>query len=148
MKSMRKFIQMMRDERGTSAIEFAITFPILVLVTLMIFDIGRATQTMSTLANAANDTARYASVHATDSLIPKTENEIIAFANTRLDGLGAGTAITVDFTPPAGADVADPDFVSGGIVSVRITQNLTFFSFNILGGGPQQFIGRADMIVI
>lgn len=148
MMQIRKNLRLVRDERGSAAIEFAISFPIIVLATLMIFDIGRATQMMSTLSNAADDAARYASVHATDSLIPKTETEIIAFTNTRLDGMGAGTAVTVTFTAPAGADPADPDFVSGGLVSVRITQNLTFFSFNIIGGGPQQFIGRADMIVI
>lgn len=148
MKQMRKYFEVMRDERGSSAIEFVITFPIIVLATLMIFDIGRATQTMSTLSSAANDTARYASAHATDNLIPKTENEIIAFANSRLDGLGDGTAVTVTFTPPAGADVADPDFVSGGEVSVRITQDLRFFVFNILGLPDQEFIGRADMIVL
>ena len=148
MRRMQKYFRIIRDEQGSASIEFVITFPIIVLATLMIFDIGRATQMMSTLSNAADDAARYASVHATDSLIPKTETEIIAFANTRLDGMGAGTAVTVTFTAPAGADPADPDFVSGGEVSVRITQTLRFFVFNILSLPDQQFVGRADMIVI
>lgn len=148
MKHMRKYLRIVRDERGAAGIEFVITFPIIVLATLIIFDIGRATQMMSTLSNAADDAARYASVHATDSLIPKTEAEIIAFANTRLTGVGPGSAVTVTFTPPVGADVADPDYVSGGEVSVRITQNLTFFTLSFIGVSAQQFIGRADMIVI
>jgi Flp pilus assembly protein TadG len=148
MTRMKEFLRLRRDERGSASIEFVITFPIIILATLIIFDIGRATQMMSTLSNAANDTVRYASAHATDNLIPKTETEIIAFANTRLTGVGSGSAITVTFTPPAGADPADPDFVSGGEVSIRITQTLDFFTFGFIGRGPQQFIGRADMIVL
>ncbi len=148
MTRMRKFLRIKRDERGSASIEFVISFPIIVLATLIIFDIGRATQMMSTLSNAANDTARYASAHATDNLIPKTETEIVDFANTRLTGIGAGSAITVTFTPPAGADEADPDFVSGGEVSVRITQDLSFITFGFIGLPAQEFIGRADMIVL
>ena len=145
---MQKYFQMRRDERGSASIEFVITFPVVILATLIIFDIGRATQMMSSLSSAANDTARYASAHATDNLIPKTEAEIVAFANSRLVGVGPGPDPVIIFTPPAGADVADPDFVSGGEVSVRITRDLAFFTFGFVGLGPQEFVGRADMIVL
>lgn len=148
MTGMRKFLQLRRDERGSTAIEFVITFPIVILVTLIIFDIGRATQMMSTLSSAANDTARFASAHATDNLMPMTEAEIITFAQSRLVGVGAGPVPVIVFTPPVGADPSDPDFVSGGEVSVVVTRTLTFFTFSFIGIAPQQFIGRADMIVL
>ena len=55
------------DRRGSVVTEFAISFPILITVTLMIFDIGRAMFVFTTIHNVAAEGARYISVRGTGS---------------------------------------------------------------------------------
>ena len=51
-----------RDERGQSLVEFALVLPILALFLLGTIDVGRILWAHNTIAAAARDAARYASV--------------------------------------------------------------------------------------
>lgn len=56
-----------RGERGQDAAEFALIIPVLFLILMVIFDLGRAVYYASVLDNAAREGARYASLHPTDT---------------------------------------------------------------------------------
>jgi Flp pilus assembly protein TadG len=49
-----------RSERGTAVLEAALTLPLLLLVSVSIFEFGRAYQTWQVVTNAAREGARYA----------------------------------------------------------------------------------------
>lgn len=107
------------DKRGSVVTEFAISFPILITVTLMIFDIGRAMFVFTTIHNVAAEGARYISVRGTGS--PTQTNEadhrmFIADIATGLDP--AEMDVEIIYTPSAS---------SGSEVQVVVTYSLTFF---------------------
>ena len=54
----------MRSEKGAALIEAAITVPIILLISVGIFEFGRAYQTMQVLTNAAREGARIAVITA------------------------------------------------------------------------------------
>jgi Flp pilus assembly protein TadG len=56
-KAMRRFI---RNERGTALLETALTLPLLLLVSVGIFEFGRAFQMEQIITNAAREGARLA----------------------------------------------------------------------------------------
>ena len=49
--------------RGQALVEFALVFPVLVLILLGIFEVGRAVFAYNTLGNAAREGARVAAVN-------------------------------------------------------------------------------------
>lgn len=55
----------LRDERGVSAVEFALIAPVLLLILVGILDIGRAVNAYVTVSNAAREGTRYLAVHPT-----------------------------------------------------------------------------------
>ena len=61
---------MIRGERGQSLIEFALILPVLVIVLVGIFDLGRAVMLSEALNNAVREGTRYAIVHGTTSESP------------------------------------------------------------------------------
>lgn len=62
MKTMRNRL---KTERGAALIETAITIPIILLITIGIFEFGRAYQTWQVLTNASREGARVAVLSAT-----------------------------------------------------------------------------------
>jgi Flp pilus assembly protein TadG len=56
-----------RRERGQEALEFALIFPILFLILVGIFDLGRATYFASMVHNIAREGARYGTVFPDDT---------------------------------------------------------------------------------
>jgi Flp pilus assembly protein TadG len=63
-----------RNERGTALLETAITIPIILLITVGIFEFGRAYQTWQVLTNAAREGARAAVMPTSD---PNNTRELI-----------------------------------------------------------------------
>jgi hypothetical protein len=64
--------------RGQSLVEFALVLPILLLMAVMIFDLGRAVYYSSTIHNAAREGARYGIVHPDD--VPGMKQKAIDYA--------------------------------------------------------------------
>ncbi len=57
-------------EMGQTAVEFALTVPVIILVIFGIFDFGRAVWYYNTLSEAAREGTRYAMVHGATSSSP------------------------------------------------------------------------------
>jgi Flp pilus assembly protein TadG len=81
------------DRRGTTVIEVAIVFPVLVLMLLGIIEFGRALWTQNSLQYAVEQAARCASV---DPVNCATDAQIQAYAVTQLNGI---PAVAANFTP-------------------------------------------------
>jgi Flp pilus assembly protein TadG len=59
-----------RRDTGQALIEFALVLPVLLLLILGLFDLGRAVSEENTLAFAAREATRYAIVHGSNSASP------------------------------------------------------------------------------
>ena len=81
---------MRRRTGGQGLAEFALVFPVFVLLVLGVFDIGRAVFAYNTLTNAAREAARFGMVNQDEALIAD-----------RAQSIAVGIAI----------DTADPDLV-------------------------------------
>jgi len=95
---------MRRNERGSALIETAVTLPILLLVSVAIFEFGRAYQTWQVLTNAAREGARIA-------VLPGSTEATVSAAvrNYLTSGAlpdAADAAITVDRNAAVGANTA------------------------------------------
>ena len=53
-------------QRGDGLVEFAVVLPVLLLIVIAIFDLGRAIYAYSIVANSAREGARYAIIHKDD----------------------------------------------------------------------------------
>jgi Flp pilus assembly protein TadG len=101
---------MMRGERGQSLIEFALVLPVLVIVLVGVFDLGRAVMLSETLNNAVREGARHAIVHgatsssplgpATLTTPPAADNT--ATAEVRRHAIGINSSITIVMSWPDG----------------------------------------------
>ena len=95
-----------RKERGAALIESAITIPIILLVSVSIFEFGRAYQTWQVLTNAAREGARVSIIQG------KTDDEVRAAVRTYMDVGGlplandASVTITLERAVPIGANDA------------------------------------------
>jgi Flp pilus assembly protein TadG len=56
-----------RSARGQSLVEFAMVFPVFILILIGLFDLGRAVFAFNTLSNASRESARVAIVNQTES---------------------------------------------------------------------------------
>lgn len=102
----------MRSEKGAALIEAAITVPIILLISVGIFEFGRAYQTMQVLTNAAREGARIAVITAsTDeavtarvrsymkggSLPNHATAAVTIVRNVTMTGADTGSSIVIDY---------------------------------------------------
>ncbi len=64
--------RLIRNQRGAALLETAITLPLILLVSVAIFEFGRAYQTWQVLTNAAREGARVAVINGTPAADIKT----------------------------------------------------------------------------
>lgn len=134
-----------RNQRGAALIETAITIPMVLLVSVAIFEFGRAYQTWQVLTNAAREGARVAIL--TDATDGQASAAVRAYmASGQLPGAGtAGVVVerTVPFSGPATASritVNYPfNFIVIGPVARLVRSNAT------LGGGALTMTASATM---
>jgi Flp pilus assembly protein TadG len=92
-----------KNERGAALIETAITIPIVLLITVGLFEFGRAYQTWQVLTNAAREGARVAVLaDTTDAQIQTTVENYLT--GGRLDKTLA--TVVLDRTMPMGSNTA------------------------------------------
>ena len=110
----------LRNQRGAALIETAITIPLVLLVSVAIFEFGRAYQTWQVLTNAAREGARIAVLEAyTDAQVTSTVRNYLTGGQLP----GAGTAsINIVRNVPFGSSTAS-----------RVTVNYPF-QFMVLNG--------------
>jgi len=87
----------LRHERGTTLIEFALVFPILVAMLFGMIDIGRFIATRTTLSQAAAVGVRTACLGSTTG--QATVDTAVAASALTLSGVSVGA---LDCNPPAG----------------------------------------------
>jgi Flp pilus assembly protein TadG len=120
-----------RNERGAALLETAITIPIILLISVAIFEFGRAYQTWQVLTNAAREGARVAILSGT------TDDEVRSAVNNymsigRLNTVSAGN-IGVNRTAPLGA-------ATGSQITVD-------YPFNFMVLGPvMKLVNRSSTI--
>jgi Flp pilus assembly protein TadG len=96
---MRK--RFMKNQRGAALLETAITLPLILLVSVAIFEFGRAYQTWQVLTNAAREGARVSIINGTTSDQVKTAVKTYA----EVGGLTVtDEQINVNQSKPLGAD--------------------------------------------
>ena len=84
---------------GQALVEFALVFPILILMLIVLFDLGRAVFIYTSLTNGAREGARLAAVNQDKPLvIQRAEEQTAATSPT----------VTVDFYLPPTSTTADP----------------------------------------
>ena len=92
--------RLFKAKRGNAAVEFALTFPTLMVVTLIIFDLGQALFVYTTINNVAADGARYAALHGSNNTYTKTATQIETYIQDRATGLDPNSlTITLTYTP-------------------------------------------------
>lgn len=79
-----------RNQRGAALLETAITIPLILLISVAIFEFGRAFQTWQVLTNAAREGARLAVITGT------TDEQITTRVRDYLDGGGLALARSTD----------------------------------------------------
>ena len=82
------------SERGTALLETAMTIPLLLLVSVAIFEFGRAFQTWEVLTNAAREGARVAVLPSSTAAVVQTRTKDYLTA-----GALAGNTASVTVTP-------------------------------------------------
>jgi Flp pilus assembly protein TadG len=111
-----------KKERGAALLESAITIPIILLVSVAIFDFGRAYQTWQVLTNAAREGARRSVITA------NSEEQI----RTTVSNYVATGGLTVDSTHPLDVTV-ERSVDLGGMEVSRITVQ---YGFQFVALGP------------
>src|SRR6476620_9551380 len=106
---MRK--RLLKNERGAALLEAAVTIPLILLVSVAIFEFGRAYQTWQVLTNAAREGARVAVIAGTTdaevevtvrrymtigSLSKATTAPVLLTRNFSL-GSSTGSQVTIDY---------------------------------------------------
>jgi Flp pilus assembly protein TadG len=107
-----------RGDTGSAALELAILTPVLLAVLLFVVGLGRITSARQTVDGAAGAAARAAT-------LASSPQAAIAAARTEADASLASAGITCSSTKVS-VDVAD--FVPGGVVSVRVTCEVSLAS--------------------
>jgi Flp pilus assembly protein TadG len=104
--------ELRRKERGSTVAEMAILTPLLFLLTIAAFELGRAVWTKHTLSHVAREAARYASVRSITSDDPATVAKVQARAEEAAVGIDPAL-LDVDTT-------WSPSNQAGGTVRVHI----------------------------
>jgi Flp pilus assembly protein TadG len=110
----------LRNERGAALIETAVTLPIVLLVSIGIFEFGRAYQTSQVLTNAAREGARVS------ILIEQTDEQVVAAVRNYMT---SGRLVNADTAPIE----VERSVAFGGNTASRITINYPF-DFMVLNG--------------
>lgn len=105
-----KSIRIIKNEKGASAVEFALILPILIMLVFGIFQFGIAYNNYITITHAAREGARLAAVDLNNDLLKQIIIE-------RAYPIPLEPA-NIDINTPEGTDIGDP-------VEVEITYNIT-----------------------
>jgi len=86
---------LLRNSAGSTATEFALTFPIYLATILFLVEVGRIAFTQGVIIHAAQEAGRYALVH-----YDATETEVQALAQANLLGLDPDNLTAIIVTAP------------------------------------------------
>jgi Flp pilus assembly protein TadG len=118
-------MRILKNERGQALLEMAVTLPLLLLVSVSIFEFGRAYQTWQVLTNAAREGARLAVLP--NSTSTEVKSRVTAYmTNGALPSENISSAtISVD---PKTIDLGGGKMANASLVTVNYP-----FKFMVLG---------------
>ena len=120
---MGPLLKRIRKDRGAAIVEVALTLPLLLLVSVGIFEFGRAYQTWQVLTNAAREGARIAVLpNSSDSSV---RTRVVDYMQT--GQLPEATDATIEITHDESIDLGGAGSSTGSQVTVRYP-----FSFIVL----------------
>jgi Flp pilus assembly protein TadG len=94
---MRSNIEISESKRGQSLVEFALIFPIFILVLVGLFDLGRAVYAYNTISNASRESVRVA-------IVNQTTTDVTDEALKQAVSLGLVPAdVTITYSDPDGS---------------------------------------------
>jgi Flp pilus assembly protein TadG len=122
------------DDRGQSLVEFALVFPIIVLLVVAFVEVGRAVFAWNTIANAARQGARVAAVNQLADYTECDESRPIedpydphwsfkgcAVLTAKTLGI-TGSDVSVAYATPPGTTIdCSPDLHIGCLAAVTVT---------------------------
>jgi Flp pilus assembly protein TadG len=91
--------RLLRDERGSTIVEWAFVGPIAILLTLGAVEMGRALFAQAAITQAVKETVRFASVRGAASGAEATVDELEAMARQLADLADAETQVAVAWAP-------------------------------------------------
>ena len=126
-----KSIRIIKNEKGASAVEFALILPILIMLVFGIFQFGIAYNNYIALTHAAREGARLAAVNMDELLgITEFENRVIASA----------PSVSIESITLSGqdGDIGDP-------VTVTVTGEVLNIVIPLVGSWPVQLSSTATL---
>jgi Flp pilus assembly protein TadG len=149
-----------RAAAGQALAEFAIIIPLLLLAVLGAVDIGRVVWASDTVANAAREGARWASVRGDSTLTPAaTKQEIRDQTLEFLIAGGSSPMVSVCYSIPSygasppsvgcSGDVDQPgaDNARGALVTVTVTTTVPLITGMLGGLGPYTVTSSSSVLV-
>lgn len=99
--------------RGVALVEFALLLPVLLVMTFIVTEFGRAIYQYNTLTKSVRDAARYLSIQTPGTRIAEAKN-LVVYGNTA----GTGSPLALGLTT---AHVQDPIWETAGTAPVIST---------------------------
>jgi len=87
-------MKLLKNERGQAMLETAMVLPLILLVSVSIFEFGRAYQTWEVLTNAAREGARVAVLPGTT--VSDVQTRVVTYMNSGQLANGATATVDVD----------------------------------------------------
>jgi Flp pilus assembly protein TadG len=128
------------DRRGNAAVEFALGLPVLLLGTLMVFDLGRSLLAYTSVNNLAAEGVRYAVVRGPDSPTSVGSAEVQTFVRSRAGGL-VPENLTVEVTYYATE-------ATGNTAEVTVHYNMKLFLNPVFDFADYSITGISRMTVL
>jgi Flp pilus assembly protein TadG len=124
-------------DRGQSLVEFALVFPIFIILILGIIDFGMGLKSWIDITNSAREAARWAAVNCGGG--SHTDSEVVQKAVDKADGLGVNTSrFSASVDTDDGVSCSD-DGNSGQSIVVRVHYDYDLIT--PLGGLMSAFLG-------
>jgi TadE-like protein len=110
-------------QSGVALVEFALTLPLLLLMTFIVVEYSRALYQYNTLTKSVRDAARYLSLYDPGTHIPQAKN-LVVYGNPA----GSGTPLAIGLTT---SKVPDPVWQLSGAAPVinTVTVRITGYTF-------------------
>ena len=144
-----------RKTRGQALVEFAFVLPVMLVLTLGMIDFGRAFVFGVAVQNGAREAARVAANAGRDPSITTSVilQRLIDASSPALSGCSAGTSDLTGTGCPWHATVSSIALGGSATVTVRSTQDISFFAGRVTGAMGLYFSafaiqGSATMAVL
>jgi Flp pilus assembly protein TadG len=126
-----------RGERGSALLEVAFTLPLLLLVSVGIFEFGRAFQTWQVLTNAVREGARVAVLP--NATVPSVQDRVVQYMESGALSKTALAAATIDVDQTATIDIGT------GTASASVVTVTYPFNFMVLNGVARLVVGGSKV---